>query len=206
MPVLASLRMLAAAGAFASAAHASAIPVLLVDSSGVLTGANNVDVGGTLYNITFADGSCNSLFSNCSASSFAFTTSRAANMAARALLDQVFVEGPAGNFDTAIDKILGCASAAYCSTYIPYARLEPLFFAFARPVNFVEEDGNLVITGYTPFETDTTEASNLNYSIFQPGTPAASDVPEPGAGALIALAMVGLACARRPMPQAPSPR
>ena len=38
---------------------------LSVNGSGLLTGANNVNVGGILYNVIFVDGSCIGLFDGC---------------------------------------------------------------------------------------------------------------------------------------------
>ena len=48
--------------ALGCAPFANADPVLLVNGSGVLTGARNVRVGGTLYNVTFVDGTCIDVF------------------------------------------------------------------------------------------------------------------------------------------------
>jgi hypothetical protein len=114
-------QVLAATCTFFVAAHAGAAAVLLVDANGVLTGANNVSVDGTLYNVSFGDGSCNSLFNNCAASSFAFSTSAAALKASQALLDQVLVDGPSGKFDTVTDKIKGCTYSDYCIVFTPYS-------------------------------------------------------------------------------------
>ena len=81
-----------------------------------LTGASNVDVGGTLYDVTFEDGTCIEVFSGCNdaAEDFAFTTSANAQLAAQALLDQVFLDpnssggGAPDHFDSIPDKTLGC--------------------------------------------------------------------------------------------------
>ena len=68
------LRKLAVVCTFALASQASTAAILQVNSFGILTGATEVDVGGTLYDVTFADGSCNSLFNGCVSSAFTFTT------------------------------------------------------------------------------------------------------------------------------------
>jgi len=69
------------------AAHAV---TLQINDSGILTGATGVEVGGTLYNVHFLDGTCADLFNGCdnAADDFAFTTKGDAQTAAPALLDQ----------------------------------------------------------------------------------------------------------------------
>ena len=51
--------------ALGCAPFANADPVLLVNGSGVLTGAHNVQVGGTLYDVMFVDGTCVDVFGGC---------------------------------------------------------------------------------------------------------------------------------------------
>jgi hypothetical protein len=59
---------------------------------GQLHGAFGVDVGGTLYNVEFLDGTCIALFNGCDAvSDFTFQSSALAASASQALLDQVFL-------------------------------------------------------------------------------------------------------------------
>jgi hypothetical protein len=48
--------------ALGCASFANADPVLLVNGSGILTGAQNVQVGGTLYDVTFVDSHSINLF------------------------------------------------------------------------------------------------------------------------------------------------
>ena len=50
---------------------ANAVPIVV---GGQLVGATNVDVGGTFYDVTFVEGSCNTLFNGCDPSEFTFTT------------------------------------------------------------------------------------------------------------------------------------
>jgi hypothetical protein len=64
MRIFAAARALFATFLIASATVATAAPTLLV-TNGILKGADNVTVNGTLYNVTFADGSFNSLFNGC---------------------------------------------------------------------------------------------------------------------------------------------
>src|SRR5262245_51552264 len=69
---------------------AQAAPTLVVNGT-TLTGARNVDVNGTLYDVDFLDGTCVAIFSGCNAiSDFTFQSDLSAQAASQALLDQVF--------------------------------------------------------------------------------------------------------------------
>ena len=64
---------------------------LQVNGAGILTGALGVSVDGTLYDVTFQDGTCAGLFAGCDDNSdFVFSSATAASSASQALLDQVF--------------------------------------------------------------------------------------------------------------------
>ena len=100
---------------------ANADPVLLINGNGLLTGARNVKVAGTLYDVTFVDGTCIDLFAGCDAlSDFDFATFEDAKAAANALLGQVFVDAPAvGEFDTHPELTFGCTYPFMCGAAIP---------------------------------------------------------------------------------------
>jgi hypothetical protein len=196
-------RMLVAACAITATVQVSATPTLLVDANGILTGATNVDVAGTLYNVTFADGTCNALFNNCS--SFSFTGEREAGAAAQALLDQVFVDGPAGNFDSSPEKTFGCSVIkSNCQVLIPYAVYHDRYLGLGIAVNWSPDfpggpQVDQVYTGgydYSP-SIDFTNKTQQNFAIFEQVRPATSDVPEPTSIALMAIATAGLAFTRR---------
>ena len=90
-------------GILAVAQSASAATIL-VNANGQLTGATGVNVQGTLYDVSFTDESCVTVYEGCDeVSDFLFTTQSAATAASQALLDQVFVDGPSGLFDTVPD-------------------------------------------------------------------------------------------------------
>ena len=112
-------RTLVAACAITAASQVNATPTLQVNASGILTGAKNVDVGGTLYDVAFTDGTCDSLFSGCTISGFTFKTELAAKTAGQALLDQVFIDGSQGMFDTS-PLTNGCTDSLVCTAIIPY--------------------------------------------------------------------------------------
>lgn len=68
---------------------------------GELIGARDVDVAGVLYNVSFESLSCVELFDGCDeASDFAFSTFQDARAASIALNNQVFFDGPLGDFDS----------------------------------------------------------------------------------------------------------
>jgi hypothetical protein len=104
---------------------------LLVDPSGVLTGATGVVVNGTLFDVSFRSGSCNSVFNGCDpATDLLFTDSASALAASQALLDQVFLGHNPGNidpftpglFDSHPGLTQGCTDAAFreCIALTPY--------------------------------------------------------------------------------------
>jgi len=99
-----------------------ATPTLLIDGGGQLTGASGVDVGGTLYDVTFVDGTCIDVFNGCSQSDFFFHNNASAFSAAQALLDQVFLNSGLGNFDSIPSLTLGCESSIMCRPSTPYLK------------------------------------------------------------------------------------
>lgn len=79
--------------------------VQIIDSNGILTGATGVDIGGTLYDVSFLDGTCISTQSGCNESTdFAFATLSSALLAGDALLNQVFT----GFYDQNPASTAGC--------------------------------------------------------------------------------------------------
>lgn len=104
------------------AAAAKAGVIRTIDANGQLTGARNVDVGGTLYDVSFVEGSCISIFSGCDQNSdFDFRSSTTAEEAAQALIDQVFLDVQEGLFDSDTSLTFGCPSRFDCSVLIPYS-------------------------------------------------------------------------------------
>lgn len=193
MKIVNTLRVLVTVCTLAFTAHATAAPILLV-SNGILTGATGVVVGAKLYDVTFADGTCSSLFNGCKQSDLPFSNSLDAFLAFKALLDQVLIDGPQGNFDSVPSKTFGCTNVSQCNTYIPYEVNAGLYYA-AKLENF----GSNLIDIRSPRATLSmgfNSTSNLftNFAVF---TPTAADIPEPSSIALISLAMAGLAFTRR---------
>ena len=190
------LRTVAVACTFAVASTASATAILQVNSSGILTGATGVNVGGTLYDVTLADGTCVALFNNCVTSAFTFKSQAAATVAAQALLDQVFIDGPSGNFDSVTNKILGCTSTTNCLAFIPFVTTGTTF-SVVYSANYSGSNTDSVSLTSVFSSQDTTQYNNANFAIFKLVAPAASAVPEPSSITLMALALAALAFVRR---------
>jgi hypothetical protein len=99
----------------------NAAPTLMVSSTGQLTGAREVDVGGVLYDVTFTEGTCTQVFGTCETSSFTFHTRDEALLASQALLDQVFLDVAQGAFDSNAALTFGCDDTTLCVSLTAYA-------------------------------------------------------------------------------------
>jgi hypothetical protein len=126
------------------APNAAKAAVTWIWDGATLTGAQNVDVNGTLYNVTFADTTCAAAYAPCTdTSDLAFQTEADATAAAQALLDQVFldtgVNGSPANFDSVPGLTEGC-SGAFCQVFVPYAVL-PVTFNVSTMLAENEETG-----------------------------------------------------------------
>jgi len=100
---------------------ASQAATLQIDGAGQLLGADDVDVGGVLYDVDFVDGTCAALFGGCDeVGDFTFTTETAATAASNALLTQVFNDGASGNFESVPSLTNGCDEVVSCTVYTPF--------------------------------------------------------------------------------------
>jgi len=174
---------------------ASAAVVLQV-SGGKLTGALNVEVQGSLYDVAFVDGTCASVFSGCNEpSDFAFSlTDTPAIHAAGALYAQVLVNSGEGNFDSQPELTAGCSDIANCRVLIPYSvTADGSFVDAIGAFNQVSEAADVIGSIDFPVTYDTTGVSFEVWAVF---TPAAA-VSEPGILLLFSVSLAGLGLSRR---------
>ncbi len=93
---------------------------LLVDD-GQLIGARDVIVDGKALNVDFVDSSCFSIFAGCdSQDDFLFKSKDEVTAASIALIDQVFLNTPAGDFDSKPSLTHGCERDSSCVAYTPF--------------------------------------------------------------------------------------
>ena len=177
---------LAAMAALSFAAPASAQVTLLTDANGILTGATGVNVNGSLYNVSFADGTCGGLFSGCdSVSDFNFQNATDATAAAQALLDQVFID----SFDTHPATISGCTDLSWCFTFIPYAVFTQTNEALISYTtnNFTVATDTAFSGGFWQFSENTALRPDANVALFTYTGSSITAVPEPATWAMMLL-------------------
>ena len=188
---------------------------LQLSDSGTLLGATGVVIDRYTYSVEFVDGTCIARFAGCdSPQDFDFSRiDRAyATSAAQALLDQVLLDTPQGQFDSLPQLTNGCVFSNFCLLYIPVALMEggstgngPAEVTSSAAANysagFSEESGSEDVV--FPFvslgrDTDTAEMSyfgdSVTYAVFHRRD---SLVAAPETAALLVLGLAAMAFIRR---------
>ncbi len=199
-----TMKVLAAAATLCAASFTTQAAVLLTDAEGHLTGATGVEVFGALYDVSFVDGSCVDAMNGCDSSAdFTFGSFGMALSAATALVDQVFLDGPQGAFDSQPWLTYGCGSTAY-----PYCWAMTAYGVGGGLVNTV------VAGNRTPYDESyglydgprvagdsfsrTADMSGSDTQVWAVWTPSGTaEVPEPASAALVGLALAAALGARR---------
>jgi len=153
---------------------------------GILHGFINVNIEGTLYDVTFQNGPCNGLYGdNCDV--FTFTDSSAASMVLLALLQTL------PGFRDSPELIAGCDRLDVChlATAQSFGVTFPDLVDVTRAIIFGNDfsgfvDSFAAVTGWTtPFDFDNSGSwTNVTYTL--------SSVPLPGALLLFGSALIGL--------------
>lgn len=176
-------------GSFAATAQAA---VTLVFSGSELSGARGVMVNGTAYDVDFVDGSCVAVFGGCddAGSDFAFATGSEL-AASLALLDQVFLDGPQGPFDSEPTRVAGCEDARACYVLTPFFISGSQVLASAAANDVTDpQDGSFIAA--LPVSLDLASEPIGVYAVWT----RASSVAEPATLALGAVAGLALGALR----------
>jgi hypothetical protein len=175
-------------------ANAQAAPILQV-VGGKLTGAKGVDVGGTLYDVEFLDGTCIAVFSGCDATAdFTFTTPAGAAAASQALLDQVFLDVPAGNFDSDPSLTQGCGNPIICVIDTPNLLPATGVVSSSASTNFNSVGPDPVGGSLFSIFLDTGDLNAVTWARWSPAVQSAS---EPGTIAILGAGLLALVMTRR---------
>lgn len=185
-------------GVLAGVAHAAVLHV----TNGILTGASDVLVDGIFYEVSFVDGTCITVYPSpygapyC-AVPFASKPEHAFH-AARALMSQVFLDGPAGPFDTSPELTRGCSDPDVCNVFIPddlYCEEGICGVAGLNSVNARDVIDNPEVDGwgYVYSIVDMTASPSITYATWTP-----TGIPAPATHALLVLAAASLWLATSP--------
>ncbi len=173
--------------------------VILDVVGGELIGARNVNVGGTLYDVSFDGSTCIAQFNGCdnAADDFTFTTFATAAVAATALIEQVFLDSGAGLFDSEPELTRGCDGLAVCFFSIPYRISGGTFFALIAQ-NLADSGVDIVTDSFTARTSDYSSSfPNDSFAIFSLASGGPLEVNEPGTLLLFGFATLGLGFACR---------
>lgn len=170
---------------------------LIVNGDGKLTGATDIFIAGELYDVSFVDGTCVSLFDGCDRTSdFLWRDIDSSYLASQALIEQVFLDSSEGLFDSSPELTRGCEDSLLCNVYTPWNSRNNGTDVLVRIATNWEEglrvDGSRA--GDSRNKSDNTLAqSTKTWAVWSISI---KKVPEPSTFAIFALGIIGLASRR----------
>lgn len=110
--------------------------VFRVDVNGQLLGADDVIVGTERYNVSFKDGTFHTVYDNAPSPA---KSDKSATEFSQALLDQVFIDTAAGDFDSRPELTSGCDYFDFCLVATPFYFVDDTLVAAVGAENHLVE-------------------------------------------------------------------
>ena len=179
----------------------SGAATLVVNGSGQLTGATDVNVSGTSYDVNFYEGTFSDVFG--SASGLDAINSTEAEAFSVALLAQVFVDGPQGSFDSNPMNTYGCIYDNLCWVFTPYNVVSDTINVYMATNDEQEAPVRTTGSGDTTREWTTTTVFDSAHTgptgskVLWADWSVSAEVPIPAAAWLFGSALIGLVGIKR---------
>jgi len=175
----------------------SAWALSLTVVGGQLMGAKDVKVGTLFYDVSFVEGTCESLFNGCNnATDFTFTNTTEADLASWALINDVLLDvAGVGDFDTLPSLTNGITkdNHGYIMTPFGLSGSSIVWSSYATNLG-VGLGGDLVQNGYSIGRT--ADTTSMPYLVYAKWVAAPTPAPEPATIILLFSGLAGFAFMR----------